>query len=78
MPIEEYPLKASVKTGIEMSVPLQEWEAAHAANLDLHKWDSSQYPPDFMAKVIAWHSRHRELELHTQDAVQRAAKRANK
>jgi hypothetical protein len=53
---------------------MQEWEAAFAANLDLHKWDSGKYPPDFMAKVLAWHSRHKELELHTQDAVQRAMK----
>jgi len=61
-----------------MSVPLQEWEAAHAANLDLHKWEEGEYPPSFKAKVIAWHTRHQEIELHRSDAVEKARKRANK
>lgn len=59
-----------------MSQPMQEWEAAHAANLDLYKWDTGGYSTDFMARVIAWHSRHIEVELHRQDAVQRASKKA--
>jgi hypothetical protein len=54
---------------------MMEWESAHAANLDLSKWDAGEYSPDFMAKVIAWYSRHQELGLHRQDAVARAAKR---
>ena len=58
-----------------MSPPLTEWEAAHAANLDLWEWETGGYSPDFKAKVIAWFSRHIELELHRQDAVARAAKR---
>jgi len=57
---------------------MMEWEAAHSANLDLYKWDTGSYPPDFMSRVIAWHSRHIELELHRQDAVARATKRAGK
>ena len=68
-------MSQTVKTGIEMSQPLTEWEAAHAANLDLFKWDSGEYPPPFMAKILAWFSRHQELELHRQDAVARASKR---
>lgn len=58
-----------------MSDALAEWEAAHAANLDLHKWETGQYPSSFKAKVLAWHSRHNELELHRGDAVAQAAKR---
>ena len=58
-----------------MSPVLQEWEAAHAAKLDLYKWEMGGYPGDFKAKVIAWYSRHIELELHRQDAVARAANR---
>lgn len=54
---------------------MHEWEAASAANLDLYEWDSGGYPPDFKVRVIAWHSRHVELELHRQDAVSRASKR---
>jgi hypothetical protein len=54
---------------------MQEWEAAHAANLDLSKWDANEYASDFKTRVIAWHSRHIELGLHRQDAVARAAKR---
>lgn len=61
-----------------MSGPLQEWESAHAANLDLYKWEEGIYPPSFKAKVIAWYSRHQELELHRQDAVMRASKRARR
>jgi len=52
-----------------------EWEAAHAANLDLYKWEMGEYPPAFMAKILAWHSRHGELELHRSDAVAQASKK---
>ena len=78
MPLEEYPLKRAIQTQIELSVPLQEWEAAFAARLDLYKWEMGEYPGDFKSKVIAWFSRHQELELHRQDAVQRASERARK
>ena len=57
---------------------MTEWEAAHAANLDLWMWETGFYSSDFKAQVIAWHSRHIELALHRQDAVSRAVKRANK
>ena len=50
-----------------------EWEAAHAANLDLYRWDTGAYPQDFKNRIIAWYGRHAELELHRQDAVARAA-----
>ena len=68
----------SVKTGLETSQALAEWEAAHAANLDLHRWEEGDYSPAFKAKVIAWHSRHQELELHRSDAIARATKRKAK
>ena len=75
IPVEEYALRSAVKTGIETSQALSEWEAAHAANLDLYKWEMGEYPPAFMAKVLAWHSRHNELELHRSDAVAQASKK---
>lgn len=75
MPLEEHGLKRTIKTGIEMSTLLTEWEAAHAANLDLFKWETDEYPSSFKAKVMGWYSRHTELELHRQDAVARSANR---
>jgi hypothetical protein len=61
-----------------MSPALTEWEAAHAANLDLHRWDSGGYPGAFMAKVMGWYARHRQLELHREDARTRAVERMQK
>lgn len=61
-----------------MSQMMLEWESAHAANLDLYKWDIGEYPSAFREKVIAWHSRHIELEQHRQDAVARASARARR
>jgi len=55
-----------------------EWESAFAAGLDLYKWETGKYPPSFRAKVLAWYSRHQEVELHRQDAVERATKRKNR
>lgn len=75
IPIEEFALQDTVKTDIELSPLMQEWESAFAANLDLYMWETDRYPADFKARVIAWHSRHQELELHRQDAINRAVKR---
>jgi hypothetical protein len=61
-----------------MSQALTEWEAAHAANLDLSLWDSGGYSGKFMAKVLAWYQRHRELDMHRQDAQARALERMQK
>ena len=58
-----------------MSQPMVEWEAAFAAGLNLYDWERGTYPGDFKAKVLGWYSRHQELELHRQDAVDRASKR---
>ncbi len=65
-------MRHTVATDIELSPALLEWEAAHAAGVDLWKWDNGEYGSQFQAKVIAWYTRHKELELHRQDAVQRA------
>jgi hypothetical protein len=78
VPVEEYPLSQTIKTQIEMSQPMAEWEAAYAARLDLYRWERNEYDADFKARVLAWHSRHIELELHRQDAVSRAAKRGRR
>lgn len=76
-PIEDVWLKDSVNTGIQyetLTFPL--WEAAIAAGATLDELARlDQYPPRFLAKVIAWHQKHRIVKLHEQDAVQRAAER---
>lgn len=64
-----------METHIEISPALLEWEAAHAAGLNLYDWDRGFYPPAFRERVIAWYSRHIELELHRADATQQAMKR---
>jgi hypothetical protein len=61
-----------------MSPPMTEWESAFAAGLDLYRWETGEYPPDFKAKVLAWYSRHQEVDLHRRDAVEVAANRKNK
>ena len=36
------------------------------------------YPVTFQAKLIAWHQKHILVQLHTQDAVNRASERKSK
>jgi hypothetical protein len=76
--LAEYPLKGAISTGIELSPTLFEWEAAHAAGLDLERWDAGEYSPAFQARVLAWYSRHEELEQHREDARARAAEQKMK
>ena len=79
-PIEEVWLKDSVNTGIvyeTLTFPL--WEAAVAANATLDELERlDDYPKTFLAKLIAWHQKHRIVQMHEQDAAARAAEKRNK
>jgi len=74
IPLEQYPLKGAVNTGIEESAPFAEYEAAVAAGLDLWKWELGQYPGWFRANVLAWHFYHTQKPQHIDDALSRAVK----
>jgi len=70
-------LKDAVSTGIQyesLTYPL--WEAAIAAGATLDELAKlDKYPSRFLAKLIAWHQKHRIVALHEQDAAHRAAER---
>lgn len=53
------------------------WEAAIAAGATLEeidKIDRGEFSPRFIAKLLAWHTAHRLVGSHTEDAVAKAAK----
>jgi len=55
------------------------WEAAVAAGATLDELARlDQYPVQFQALLVAWHQKHMLVELHTADAVNRAADRRAK
>lgn len=76
-PIEQVWLKDAVNTGIQyetLTFPL--WEAAIAAGATLDELAHlDDYPPRFLAKLIAWYQKHNIVKLHEQDAMQRAMER---
>ena len=76
-PIEDLGVSGSVSTGITFDTlmfPL--WEAAIAAGATLDELSKlDDYPKKFLAKLIAWHIKHRLVRMHEQDAVTKAAKR---
>ena len=49
-----------------------------AARLDLEKWDSGEYPPKFMARVVAWHRLTGLVDVHKDQARNEAAERQSK
>lgn len=73
-------MKDSVSTGITyetLSFPL--WEAAIAAGATLDELQRlDDYPKVFLAKLIAWHQKHRIVRMHEQDAATRAAEKRSK
>jgi hypothetical protein len=71
LPIRDVRVKDSVDPQISYSESFGEWEAAHAANLDLWAWEQNKYPPWFKVRVIAWYNAHNLVELHKQDALAR-------
>lgn len=68
-------MRYTIDPGIEYAPSFAEWEAAVAAGLDLWQWETGQYPVWFRARVLAWHRLHGLVRLHTQDAVERKARR---
>lgn len=68
-PIENVRLTGGVDPQIGYSASFAEWEAAHAANLNLYDWFSDKYPRWFKARVLAWYKLHTLIEMHKQDAL---------
>ena len=69
-PIAEILLPDGVDPGITYNTSFVEWEAAHAAGLDLLKWDKhGGYPAYFRAKILAWYKGHNLVKAHTQAAM---------
>jgi len=77
-PIERYGLRDSVNTGISFSPRYEQTDACIAAGLDLWRWETGAYTPEFQALVVAWYRKHGEIALHSSDAVQRHAERKAK
>ena len=70
-PIAQVLLPDGVDPGITYNTSFAEWEAVHAAGLDLQIWDDpdGSYTPYFKAKVLAWHKAHTLVKAHTQAAM---------
>jgi hypothetical protein len=63
-------VKGAVNPHISYSLHYAEWEAAIAAGASLDElFKLEDYPKIFRAKLIAWHSKHKAVEMHAQDAV---------
>jgi len=77
-PIEGAALKDAVDPQISYSMSFAEWEAAIAAGAtlgELLEWDrGDEFPLQFKEKVLAWHMAHRQIAVHSSDAVNRARK----
>lgn len=69
--IEHVPIRKAVNSQISYSIGFECWQAGTAAGLDMWKWESGQYPSDFMARCIAWYRQHKRVEAHSQDAANR-------
>lgn len=70
IPIRDYPFSAGgVNPQITYSNTFGEWEAATAAHVDMHRWETGGYPGWFKARVMAWYSASRMVQAHTDDAV---------
>ena len=55
-----------------------EWEAAHAAGLNLYEWEIGKYPRWFKTRVLAWHKLHQLVDMHKQDALSKDMERKSK
>lgn len=78
LPISDVPLLDAVNPGIQYSMEYVWWEAGAAAGLDMWRWYIGGYPKWFMAKAIAWHQKHGEVEAHRQDALNRVQKQRSR
>lgn len=77
-PIEDVRVRDSVDPGIQYGMSFAEWEAGVEAGVDMYKWETGGYPKWFKAKVLAWYRLHNLVKLHTEDAVQAAARHKSK
>jgi hypothetical protein len=80
-PIQEYPLRDSVGTGISYSPIFEGLRAAvwAGATLDeLKRWMDGAYPNEFMARVTALYRLDGLVRQHAEDAVNRAIEKRNR
>ncbi|MBD3251180.1 hypothetical protein GF380_01775 [Candidatus Uhrbacteria bacterium] len=74
-PIQDVGVKGAVNTGITFDnylYPL--WDAAIDAGATLDELQSlDEYPKRFQAQLIAWHQIKKLINLHTEEARQKAA-----
>ena len=75
IPIEDYPLKDSIDTGIEMSNAMAEYDACIAARLDILKWEQGIYPTYLKANILEWYRKSRLIKQHQGDAQARASEK---
>ena len=77
-PIQEYPLRDSVGTGISYSTYFESLRAAVWANAtldELRRWMAGEYPSEFMSTVTALYRLDGEIRQHAEDAVNRAVEK---
>lgn len=71
VPIAEYPLSGGLNVGIGYSVSFEVFDSAIAAGAnieDLWKIDNGEYPPAFIAKLIAWNRGRKLIDNNVEDA----------
>jgi hypothetical protein len=77
-PIDEYPLRGAVATGIEVSASTAIYDALVEAGLDLWKWENEEYPSWFLAQVMEWAKNRALRRDHVEDAKDAAIRRRSK
>lgn len=75
VPVDEYPIRGSVRAGITYSQEFEIWQAAHTAGLDMERLWRGSYDPRFLEKVLAWWHLRNLVDLHNADAANRKAKK---
>ena len=80
-PIESITLKSSVRTGINFSPYYEQWDAlvtAGATIADLYLYEQGEFPPWFLAKVVAWTRANRLINNNVEDAISAEMRRKSK
>ncbi len=67
-PIQARAVKNAVNPNIDYSLDFATYEALVVSGLDLWKYERGEYESWFIERVIAWHTLHNQVQLHTQDA----------
>jgi len=73
IPIQIYPLKNRVNTGIKFAPLYESMDACIMAGCDLERWLDGNYADEFMHLVIAFFRMKNSIESHSIDAQQRKA-----